>query len=119
MPFSRFFARSTTTPVARLRTWLRTRNGLEPKEDPREQSPAAALLLHWIFAVLEIGATSGEAPVVAYTILYSLYSYITIVIIGFFVASGLLYLRQHKRHEWTDLLGFKPWGGPIAPIIYV
>jgi hypothetical protein len=84
----------------------------------REQSPAAALFLHWSFSVILIGATSGQTPVLAYRVLVSLYSYVLIILQGFFVASGLLYLRWKDGNKWTKSAGFKPLGGPTAAIIY-
>lgn len=118
LPFSRFFARSTTTPTAKIGSWLRSRRHPNQQEEPLEQSPAAALFLHLIFAVILIAATSGQTPAVAYTILFSLYSYVTIVLIGFFVAAGLLYLKLRHRQAWAKKRGFRPWGGPTAAIIY-
>lgn len=118
LPFSRFFARSTTTPIAKIGSWLRSRKEPKRRQEPLEQSPAAALLLHLIFALIMIAATSGQTPAVAYTILFSLYSYVPIVLIGFLVGAGLLYLRAHDRHAWAKKRGFRPWGGPTAAIIY-
>ena len=113
LPFSLFFARSTTTPYA----WLKQR--LWPSESRiLEQSPATALLLHWFFAVILIAATSSISTARAYLVLVLLYAYTLVVIAGFFVAAGVLYLRATKRKEWTDHLGFNPWGGPTAAIIY-
>ena len=113
LPFSLFFARSTTTPYA----WLKER--LWPSSGRSlEQSPASALLLHWIFAVILVAATSSTSPFIAYTVLVLLYAYTLVVMVGFFVATGLLYIRATKKREWTDNLGFRPWGGPTAAIIY-
>ncbi|KAL8856831.1 MAG: hypothetical protein Q9178_006548 [Gyalolechia marmorata] len=113
LPFSLFFARSTTTPYA----WLKQR--LWPSQSRiLEQSPATALLLHWFFAVILVAATSSVSTAIAYLVLVLLYAYTIKVIAGFFVAAGVLYLRATKRKEWTDNLGFKPWGGPTAAIIY-
>lgn len=66
-----------------------------------------------------IGATSGTIPAVAYTILVSLYSYAVVIIVGFFVATGLLYLRliHPERAFWKKNAGFN-FLGPTAPIIY-
>ncbi len=66
-----------------------------------------------------IGATSGTIPPVAYTILVSLYSYAVVIIVGFFVATGLLYLRliHSDRTFWKKNAGFN-FLGPTAPIIY-
>ncbi|KAL9018212.1 MAG: hypothetical protein Q9185_004485 [Variospora sp. 1 TL-2023] len=113
LPFSLHFARSTTTPYAWLkRRFWRTDGG------PLEQSPAMALALHGVFAVILVAATSSNTPSIAYIVLVLLYGYTLVVLVGFAVASGVLYLRFSKKREWTDHLGFKPWGGPTAAIIY-
>ena len=65
-----------------------------------------------------IAATSSTAPRAAYALLVSLYSYSVVIMVGFFVASGLLYLRYSQGKEWTNGAGFHPWGGPTAAIIY-
>lgn len=77
-----------------------------------------ALALHAVFAVILVAATSSTTPSVAYIVLVLLYGYTLTVLVGFAVASGVLYLRLSKKREWTDHLGFKPWGGPTAAIIY-
>lgn len=102
------------TPYA----WLKARFQTSPSDEPLEESPAAALFLHWIFSVIMIAATASTPPNVAYRVLVSLYSYTLVIIVGFFVSLGILILRYSKRSEWTDNLGFKPWGGPTAAIIY-
>lgn len=67
--------------------------------------------------MLMIAATSSTIPDTAYTILVSLYGYAAIVLIGLFVAGGLLWLRFFSK-DWSSTAGFKPWGGPTAAIIY-
>ena len=116
LPFSLFFARSTTTPIGRLINYLWPNH----LPDARlEESPAPALFLHWIFCMVMIAATSSTVPHESYGVLVSLYSYAVVVLVGFFVASGLLYLRCFSEgEEWTTGSGFKPWGGPTAAIIY-
>ena len=119
LPFSLFFATSTTTPYAYLKAKFFPSH-IHPSEQYHpEQSPAAALLLHWIFSMILIGATSGNTPSVAYTILVSLYSYAVVIIVGFFVTTGLLYLRliHPDRAFWKKNVGFN-FLGPTAPIIY-
>lgn len=113
LPFSLFFARSTTTPYA----WFKQRFW-PSRSRILEQSPATALLLHWFFAVILVAATSSTSTAIAYLVLVLLYCYTLVILVGFFVAGGVLYLRFTKREEWTDNLGFKPWGGPTAAIIY-
>ena len=84
-----------------------------------EQSPVAALLLHWIFSMIMIGATSGIIPSTAYDVLVSLYSYSVVILMGFFVASGLLYLRLFSQDkDWVGGKLFKPLGGATPAIIY-
>ena len=69
--------------------------------------------------MIMVGATSSTIPRISYTILISLYSYAVVVVIGFFVASGLLYLHfvSDERTTWKANAGFRPWGGPTAAII--
>ncbi|KAL9123886.1 MAG: hypothetical protein Q9217_006728 [Psora testacea] len=114
LPFSLFFARSTVTPYA----WLKKRFRFSRVDEPLEQSPAAALFLHWIFSIIMVAATASTPPSVAYRVLVSLYAYTLVVLVGFFVATGVLVLRLRKRKDWTNNLGFSPWGGPTAAIIY-
>ena len=114
LPFSLFFAGSTTTP------WALIRQRLWPQHDyVPEQSPAPALLLHWIFSMILIGATSAKTPDIAYQILVLLYSYTIVILIGLFTATGLLIARYFcEEGEWVQRSGFKPWGGPTAAILY-
>ena len=106
------------TPYAYLKDRYFTSEVPGAQKPLPEQSPAAALLLHWIFTMLMIAAISSTKPDVAYTVLVSLYSYVAIVLVRFFLASGLLYLRLVKGTSWTSSTGFKPWGGSTAAIIY-
>lgn len=66
-----------------------------------------------------IGSTSGRTAAVAYQILVSLYAYSVVILVGFFTASGLLYVRWFgEEGQWVQRSGFRPWGGPTAAIIY-
>lgn len=113
IPGWRFFSRNVTTPWAHLRQRFWPGEGYEP-----EQSPAPALLLHWIFSVILIGATSRQSADVAYQILVSLYSYTIVVLVGFFTASGLLYVYFFGEDgHWAERSGFS-WGGPFPAAFY-
>ena len=117
LPFSLFFAGSTTTP------WNRLMQRIWPSKNPSyqpEQSPVAALFLHWMWSMVLIASTSSLTPTVAYATLVPLCSYTVVILVAFFVASGLLHLRyfSDERHTWASRAGFKPWGGPTAAIIY-
>jgi hypothetical protein len=117
LPFSKFFAKSTPTLYAwTKRRWFPSNaGGLQRAE---EQSSAPALLLHLIWALLLLAVTSGESVDVAYRILVNLYTYPLVIITGVFLAGGLLYLRWSQGKEWTSTIGFHPWGGPTAAIVY-
>ena len=65
-----------------------------------------------------MAATSTTSPDIAYTVLVSVYSYVALVLVRFFVAAGLLYLRFSEGKSWLSSRGFKPWGGPTAALIY-
>ncbi|KAL8717385.1 MAG: hypothetical protein Q9225_005366 [Loekoesia sp. 1 TL-2023] len=114
LPFSKFFAMSNITPFA----WMKGQARLPSSSQEDERSPMPALLLHWVFTMLLIAATSSVAPSVAYQVLVSLYSYTIVALGGLLTAGGLLYLHWVKGREWTDNVGFRPWGGPAAAVLY-
>lgn len=68
--------------------------------------------------MLMVAATSSTTPDLAYTVLVSIYSYVVLILVRFFVATGLLYLRYGEGKSWLSSRGFKPWGGPTAALIY-
>ena len=115
LPFSRFFAGNTTTLFAKI--WSKLYPQKAQQQEELEKSPTAALLLHWTFSVLLIAFTSGETAAVAYRILVDLYTYVIMLLVSFFVATGLLYLRFHDARGWREMsVDFKPWGGPTAAL---
>ena len=65
-----------------------------------------------------IAATSCAVPDVAYEALVSIYSYVVLILVRFFVASASLALRYKRGKSWLTSRGFKPWGGPVAAMIY-
>lgn len=68
--------------------------------------------------MIMVAATSSTTPDLAYTVLVSIYSYVVLILVRFFVATGLLYLRYSGGKSWLSSRGFKPWGGPTAALIY-
>ena len=115
LPFSRFFARDTTTLFAELGARLRPERA-HPTEE-LEKSPAAALLLHWLFSVLLVAWTSGQTTAVAYQILVDLYTYVIVLLVSFFVSSGLLYLQWFDPRWREKSLNFRPWGDSTAALL--
>jgi hypothetical protein len=117
LPFSNFFAKSTTTPYA----WIRKRwsgSSKPSSNQTEEQSSAPALFLHLTCSLFLLAVTSGESIPISYRVLVNLYTYTLVIITGLFVAGGLLYLRFERTKEWTVNAGFHPWGGPTAAILY-
>ena len=116
LPFSRFFASNTTTLCAKIWAKMHPQRGQQDEE--LEKSPTAALLLHWAFSVLLIAWTSGQTAAVAYQILIDLYTYVIMLLMSFFVASGLLYLKWRDARAWKEMsANFRPWGGPAAALL--
>jgi amino acid transporter len=116
LPFSRFFASNSTTFLAWLGEKMSPQKANEEKEE-LDQSPTAALLLHWTFSVLLIAFTAGQTTDVAYNVLVDLYTYVIGIFISFLVACGLLYLTYKDTRAWNAMCNFHAWGGPAAPIL--
>jgi amino acid transporter len=113
LPLSLFFATGHTTPYA----WLKAKWRNAREYEYMEQTPMAALALHWASSVLLIAVTSMLDSKTAYTVLVSLYGYVIVFLVGFFVSGGLLYLTFSKRN-WSHIANFRPWGSPAYAIIY-
>ena len=123
LPFSLLFATGHTTPWAWLRArWLHGRKSNmaygQNVDDRLEQTPIAALGLHWVSSITLIGITSMLNAGTSYSVLVSLYSYVIIVLNGFIVSGGLLYLKLSKSRSWSSHANFKPWIDPLHAIIY-
>ena len=122
LPFSLFFATGHTTPWAWLKTkWLYGRTSKahhQYVDDHLEQTPMAALGLHWISSIFLIAVTSMLEPTISYSVLVSLYSYVIVALSGFIVSGGLLYLKLNKSRAWSSYSNFKPWINPFHAIIY-
>jgi amino acid transporter len=119
LPFSLTFATSHTTPFA----WL-TRHFTPPSSSTSplerlEQTPMAALALHWCSSVFLILVTIPAKPTTAYNILVSLYSYTIIVLVGAWVSFGLLLtkLRTEKFH-WKTRRRYRPLISPVHALVY-
>ena len=123
LPFSLFFATGHTTPWAWLKAkWMSGRkynpaHG-QDVDDHLEQTPMAALCLHWISSIVLIAVTSMLEPATSYSVLVSLYSYVIVVLNGFIVSGGLLYLKLNKSRAWSSHAGFKPWINPFHAVTY-
>ena len=78
----------------------------------------AALLLHWLSSIILIAVTAMLTPSMAYSFLVSLYVYAVVILNGFIVSVGLLYLKLNKSFGWAKYTSFRPWGGPTAAVVY-
>ncbi|KAA8898780.1 amino acid permease-domain-containing protein [Sphaerosporella brunnea] len=118
LPFSKFFAANTPTLFTRL---FRSRSAVvddfhDRTEASTEQTPAGALLLHWIFSmIIVIAPPVGDA----YTFFIHLYSYTIDTCLGALLAAGLLWLRWKPHSTWVAESNFKPWGGPTMAMLYL
>ncbi|TKA66477.1 hypothetical protein B0A49_10099 [Cryomyces minteri] len=122
LPRSLFFASGHTSPWA----WAKARwqaKGIVSTpyaiDTHLEQTPMAALCLHWFTSVFLVAVTSSLKPAQSYNVLISLYSYVMIVLMGFVVSGGLLYLKfkpQHPQRHWSA--SYKPWLDPVHALVY-
>jgi amino acid transporter len=115
LPFSLFFATSHPTPSA----WLQSK--MKPPQyghGYREHTPMAALGLHWLVSVILIGATSMVEPATAYIVLMLLHSYTVVIVNGFLVSGGLLYLKLKTSTNWRANANFSPWIDPLHAVFY-
>ncbi|KAF2401731.1 amino acid transporter [Trichodelitschia bisporula] len=122
LPWSLPLASGKTTPTAwLLERWRKQKHNPELDShgdpvDPLEQTPMAALFLHWLSSLFLLGITSMiKKPLDQYTFLVSLYSYVIVVLLGVATSLALLYAK-YVRHDWVS--EFKPWGGPTSAIIF-
>ena len=123
LPFSLLFATGHTTPWAWFKArWLtgRTSNMAhgQSMDNHLEQSPMAALGLHWVSSIFLIAVTSMLDSATSYAVLVSLYSYVIIVLNGFVVSGGLLYLKLDKTRSWSAQSNFKAWIDPLHAVTY-
>lgn len=93
-------------------SWLRSRlrGAAKASRDDEENTPIAALTLHWIFSfILVISPKAADA----YLVLLLLHSYALQVWVGFFLGAGLVYLYLKPGSKWKSKSGFSPIGGWI------
>lgn len=85
--------------------------------DHQEQTPAAALLLHWFFTIVLIAVTVPTTTTNAYNILLNLYTFTIKVLIGLFVALGMIYLKLSPAQDWKSKshFGHLPTALTIVP----
>ena len=135
LPKSNFFASGTTTPWAWLKSTMQNgasrrhsrlqRSALDDEEEPLEQSPMAGLLLHWFSSIVLIAVTSMLSSRIAYNVLVQLYSYVIVVLVGFFTAIALLYVKLRPsgdpKERWSEIVNFRlsGWASTVAAIIYL
>jgi Amino acid permease len=84
----------------------RSVNDGEPSVDEKypDQSPIAALGLHWFSSVFLIAVTAGLDPKTSYTFLISLYAYVINGIMGCIAAGGLLHLKYFSKRMWPSTI---------------
>jgi amino acid transporter len=83
-----------------------------------EQTPMAALGLHWLASVSLVAVTAMLPPNKAYNVLVSLYIYVIRLLVGFFASGGLLLLKVTPGRNWKSDANIKFWLDPFAAVIY-
>ncbi|KAE9371024.1 amino acid transporter [Stipitochalara longipes BDJ] len=83
-----------------------------------EQTPMAALGLHWLASVSLVAVTAMLEPSKAYNVLVSLYIYVIRLLVGLFVSGGLLYLKLTPGRNWKSEANIKFWLDPFPAVIY-
>jgi amino acid transporter len=107
LPFSLFFATSRTTPYAWLKARWKPRPTSQTDDIQLEQTPMAALGLHWAMSVTLVGVTAMLPPATSFTVLIELYSYVVRVLVPMAVSGGLLYLKFSRSMDWSSKANFK------------
>jgi amino acid transporter len=124
LPKSLFFATGHATPWARFRARGADRSGTIDINNHLEQTPMAALGLHWFTSIFLVLVTAVLQPATAYSFLVTLYSYVNVAILGCLTAGGLLYLKLDSWYygksgrNWAAKASWKPPLDPLHAIIY-
>ncbi|PGH14655.1 hypothetical protein AJ80_05836 [Polytolypa hystricis UAMH7299] len=131
IPKALYFATGKTTPWARLRSRFSRKpyqtgpvDAALDLDEHLEQTPMAALGLHWFTSIFLVAVTSMLRPAVAYSLLVYLFSYVNVGVWGLLTAGGLLYLhldsyiRGPKGRNWANKVVWLPFLSPLPEIIY-
>ena len=124
LPKSLFLATGHTTPWARFRARKAAKSETLNINDHLEQTPMAALGLHWCTSVILVLVTAMLKPATAYSFLVTLYSYVNVAVLGCLTAGGLLYLKfdswryGENGRNWAGKVSWKPLLDPLHAIIY-
>jgi hypothetical protein len=131
LPYSLFFAKGSTTPWARIRERFFRARRPEParltysgtilpadghdEEVMRtmEQTPMAALALHWATSIALVAFTAKLDPTRAYFVLVGIYNYAVTQLVGVFVSGGLLILKLTPSRNWKGEANIELWSDPF------
>ena len=132
LPYSLFFANGYTTPWARIKERFFPRPAMptssstalpgdvREEEEIRtlEQTPMAALALHWVTSVGLIAFTAILDPTRAYFVIVGIYIYAVRLLVGVFVSGGLLILKMTPSRNWKDEANIKLWSDPLHIVLF-
>ena len=125
-PWGKWMGRASQQPV-------RPEDGASPPrringvniDDSPDQSPIAALGLHWFTSILVVlVALAWKKPALEFSFLSYLYSYVSIGVIGLLTSSTLLYLKidgwfLRNKHDWESKVNWKPgYLGPLPAVLF-
>lgn len=136
LPCSWFFAKGSTTPWARIRERFfparRTKRAMsnssneslpgdvaETEEIRRlEQTPMAALALHWATSIALVAFTARLDPTRAYFVIVGIYIYAVRLLVGVFVSGGLLILKLTPSRNWNNEANIRLWSDPFHIVLF-
>ncbi|OAG40293.1 hypothetical protein AYO21_05384 [Fonsecaea monophora] len=114
LPWARFFANNYSLWPRRSR-----RNSNRRAVETSEDTPAGALILHWVFAVAVILLTIPEhSPTDAYRTVVNLYSFTIDALFGFAVGLSLLVLRLAPGYHWASKSESNAWVSISAALLF-
>jgi amino acid transporter len=140
LPFSLFFAESSSSIFSRLRSHSSSTVPTDPSvstptlstvDHHDEQVPYGATLLHWaseIISVLCFVPATGDSRT-SYRMLSYIHVYVVGILFAFLTAAGLLYLKidslladrpifgNFKGHQWRFKTAWKPWLDPLPTVL--
>ena len=117
LPWSLLFATSYRTPYGFCKQWL-SKTKLPPTEV--ERAPTAAFAIHWFTSILLIAVTAPiKDPRSSYSILVYLFTYSIILVLGGWVALGLVVVKFSRTSHWEERRRYRPWLSPFHVVFYL
>ncbi|EDN02386.1 predicted protein [Histoplasma mississippiense (nom. inval.)] len=132
LPFPKFFAMNRNVSLARLLRWAHRHPILARlfgrmlksrwfvPEGHSEETPVAALILHFGSCLVLILVTYRVEPTNTYRLLAKVYTYSVHAFFGVLLAGGILHLRLNRKDGWRKkAIGINPQLSVMSAIVYL